>query len=53
MIMIFASILLSFMIPYIVESQQLASTRRINSFGEFITLFVAHSFIMFNMVSVE
>ena len=51
--LIFAATILQIAIPYIVDSKFEASDRRMATFSETITLFIAHSFIMFNMVSVE
>lgn len=45
--------LASLSLPYIINSRRDPGERRMHTFNEWITLLVAHSFIMFNMVSVE
>lgn len=53
MTMVFAVMIFQIAIPFLVESRKLPADRRLVTFGESTTLFVAHTFIMFNMVSVE
>jgi len=53
MAIVFLMTLIAVSVPFVVNSQAIPSTRRFNAFGELVTLLVSHTFILFNMVSVE
>ena len=51
--MVFVILIIHTAIPFLVQSQQSSSDRQLFTFNEMQTLFIAHTFIIFNMVSLE